>query len=142
MKQYRCKYFTLKELVCPEMLNLPEEILWGMFDKRVLKGADKIREKYGVVTINTGSLKECGLRSMDSKTGAKYSAHKFGRGLDLHIQRIENQWGGNKKAKIEAYNRVREQLMALSEFDDLNFEYGISWLHIDVVNRENRLFNP
>ncbi len=74
--------------------------------------------------------------------GAEWSAHKFGRALDIHIQRIENQWGGNKKAKIEAYNRVREQLMSMPEFDCLNFENGVSWLHCDTANRKNRLFNP
>ena len=141
MRQYRCKYFTIKELVNPVFLKLPEEVLWGLLDVRLLKCADKIREKYGVCTVNTGKLENCGLRPMDA-SGAKWSAHKFGRALDIHVQRIENQWGGNKKAKIEAYNRLREQLMAMPEFDGLNFENGVSWLHMDVVNRENRLFNP
>jgi len=141
MTQYRCKYFKIKELVAPSFIGLSEDILWGMLDVRLLKAADKIREKYGVCTVNTGKLTNCGLREM-SASGAKWSAHKFGRALDIHIQRIENQWGGKPQAKIEAYNRVREQLMALPEFDCLNFEHGISWLHVDVANRKNRLFNP
>lgn len=142
MSQYRCKYFTLKELVNPALLKqIPEDTLWALFDERLLKAADKIREKYGVCTVNTGKLENCGMRAMGA-SGAKWSAHKFCRGLDLHIQRIENQWGGNKKAKIEAYNRVREQLMAMPEFDVLNFEHGVSWLHMDTLNRKNRLFNP
>lgn len=148
MTQYRCKYFTLKELVHPDLLKaVPEDILWSLFDERLLKLADKIREKYGVCTVNTGKLVNCGLRKSDAD-GAKWSAHKFGRALDIHVQRIENQWGGKKAAKVDAYNRVREQLMALPEFDVLNFEHaskdspsGISWLHIDTANRKNRLFN-
>ena len=146
MKQYKCKYFTLKELVNPSLLSLPEDTLWGLLDSRLLKMADKIREKYGICTVNTGSLVDCGLRPMNA-SGAKYSAHKFGRALDIHIQSIEKQWGGNRSAKVDAYNRVREQLMALPEFDCLNFEHtskeypnGIPWLHIDTANRSNRLF--
>lgn len=141
MTQYRCKYFKIRELVAPSFLGIPEDILWGLFDVKLLKMADKIREKYGVCTVNTGALENCGLRPMMAG-GAEWSAHKFGRALDIHIQRIENQWGGNKKAKIEAYNRVREQLMSMPEFDCLNFENGVSWLHCDTANRKNRLFNP
>ena len=141
MTQYRCKYFKIKELVAPSFRGVSEDILWSLLDERLLKMADKIREKYGVCTVNTGALENCGLRPMTAG-GAAWSAHKFGRALDIHIQRIENQWGGKPKAKTEAYNRVREQLMALPEFDGLNFEHNISWLHIDTANRKNRLFNP
>lgn len=146
--QYRCKYFKIKELVNPAFLITNENILWRLFDERLLKGADKIREKFGPCTVNADGLTDCGLRKMDSKTGAIYSAHKFGRALDLHIRTIE-QAGGKikdpverKKFKTAEYNKVREQLMVNHEFDWLSFENGISWLHISVENRDNRLFNP
>lgn len=74
---YRCKYFTLRELVNPGFLGTSESILWRLFDERLLKLADKIREKYGPCTINANGLVDCGLRKMDSKTGARYSAHCF-----------------------------------------------------------------
>ena len=140
---YKCKYFKIKELVNPELLKtIPENTLWSMFDDRLLKCADLIREKYGVCTVNSGSWVDCGFRAIDSKNGAKWSAHKFGRALDLHIRSIELQYQGKKSAKTAQYNRVREQLLAEDRFDCLNFENDISWLHIDTYNRANRVFLP
>ena len=48
MAQYKCKYFTIQELVNPTLLaKIGEETAWKMFDDRLLRLADKIREKYG-----------------------------------------------------------------------------------------------
>ena len=148
MRQYRCKYFKIMELVHPSFLTTNENILWMLLDERVLKGADRIRELYGACTVNADGLTDCGLRKMDSKTGAVFSAHKFGRALDLHIRSIELEGAKikssveRKKFKIKEYNKVRERLMIMPEFDYLVFENGISWLHIACQNRDNRLFNP
>lgn len=150
---YKCKHFVLKELVHPSFLGTNENILWRLFDDRLLKSADGIRELYGACTVNANGLEDCGLRKMDSKTGAVFSAHKFGRALDLHIRSIEieamkiKDAVARKKWKIAAYNKVRESLMANPKFDVLCFEHnskdsptGISWLHIECTNREKRLF--
>ena len=143
MVQYKTKYFKIGELVNPTLLaQVGEETAWKLFDDRLLRMADKIREKYGPCTVNGSGLVDCGLRDINSTTGAKYSAHKLGRALDLHIVSIEKKWGTNKAAKTEDYNRVREQLMVNPSFDILNFENNISWLHVDTYNRKNRLFNP
>lgn len=145
---YKCKHFVLKELVHPSFLGTNESILWRLFDDRLLMSADWIREIYGACTVNANGLEDCGLRKMDSKTGAMFSAHKFGRALDLHIRSIEIEAGkikdavARKKWKISAYNKIRESLMLNHKFDALSFEHNISWLHIAVENRENRLFNP
>lgn len=145
---YKCKYFKIKEIVHPSFLSVAEWILWRLFDDRVLRSADKIREKYGACTVNADGLTDCGLRKMDSKTGAAFSAHKFGRALDLHIRTIElealkiKDATKRKKWKIVAYNKVREELIKNPEFNGLSFENNISWLHIEWTNRENRLFNP
>ena len=106
-----------------------------MFDDRLLRVADRYRENYGPIFINGRGLVDCGLREMDSKTGAKYSAHKFGRALDLHIISIENL-NLPKEEKIERYNRVRKEYI----YADINYEDNISWLHIDTYNRANKFF--
>ena len=134
--QYRCKYFKIEELVHPNLLKtIPEDILWSMFDDRLLRVADRYRENYGPIFINGRGLVDCGLREIDSKTGAKYSAHKFGRALDLHIISIENL-NLPKEEKIERYNRVRKEYI----YADINYEDNISWLHIDTYNRANKFF--
>lgn len=151
---YKAKYFSIRELVHPSFLGTSEDILWRLFDDRLLKYADKIREKYGACTVNANGLTDCGLRKMDSVTGAKFSSHKFGRALDIHIRSIELAAAEikdpvkRKEFKSKEYNKVRESLMLNYEFDGLCFEQnskeypkGIVWLHVSVENRPNRLFN-
>lgn len=146
---YKCKYFTIRELVNPALLKqIGENIAWTIFDEILLRSADLIREKYGPMTINTANLTDCGLRDPQSKTGAKYSMHKIGRALDGHIISIERAAAQitnpdeRKKYKICEYNRVRTELMADPKFVELNFENNINWLHFDTGNRAKRLFNP
>lgn len=140
---YKCKYFSIRELVHPDLLKtIPESTLWTLFDERLLRCADLIREKYGPCTVNASGLTDCGLRDPQSTTGAKYSMHKIGRAIDLHIRSIELQYVGNKSAKVAQYNRVREQLLDDEKFNVLNFEDNVSWLHCDTGNRIKRIFNP
>ena len=95
-RMYKCKYFKISELVAPALVKaLPENTLWALFDERLLRMADAIREKYGPCTVNGGGLTDCGLRDPQSATGAKYSMHKIGRALDMHIRSIELRWSGN-----------------------------------------------
>lgn len=139
---YKPKYFSIKELVNPILLNkIGIEIAWLLLDPYLLKSADKIREKYGPCTINIGELKDCGLRDWTTQTGAKYSAHKFARALDLHLQVIEKT-AKTKIEKTKMYNKIRQELLQDPEFELLNFEDNISWLHIDTFNRPRRIFNP
>ena len=140
---YKCKFFVIKELVNPTLLaRIGEKTAWTSFDDRLLRMADEIRKKYGPCTVNASGLVDCGLRDGNSTTGAKFSMHKIGRALDMHIRSIELQYAGNKAGKIKAYNRIREELMLDPKFDVLCFENGVSWLHCDTGNRQTRLFNP
>lgn len=155
MVQYKAKYFKIRELVHPDLLKqLPESTLWLIFDERLLRGADIIREIYGACTINTSNLDSCGFVPFDSGRDAKFSPHKFARGLDLHIVSIEKEAAKiadpvkRKKFKAQEYNKVRERLLLDQRITFLNFEYksascpdGCTWLHIDTYNRPNRLFN-
>ena len=139
---YMPKYFKITELVNPILLNkIGTETAWKLFDEQLLRAADKIREKYGVIFVNKGELKDCGLRDWTSPTGAKYSAHKFGRALDGHLMAIE-KLGLSKIEKTKMYNKIRAELMLDPQFNCLNFEDNVSWLHFDTFNRPKRLFNP
>ena len=139
---YIPKYFKITELVNPVLLNkIGTETAWKLFDENLLKAADKSRAKYGVRFVNKGELKDCGLRDWTSQTGAKYSAHKFGRALDGHIMAIE-KLGLSKIEKTKMYNKIRAELMLDPQFNCLNFEDNVSWLHFDTFNRPKRLFNP
>lgn len=140
---YKCRYFQIKELVPPQLLKYNESKLWLLFDERLLKAIDSIREKYGSIYINSTSagLTQCGFRLSDTKTGALFSQHKYGRAADLHIMSIESQ-KLSKTDKVKAYDNIRQELLSDFMFDSFNFEDGIHWLHIDLGNRPKRLFLP
>ena len=143
---YKCKYFQLKELVHPNLYSKYGEKLWIIFDERLLKFADLVREKYGPCTVNGSGLTNCGLRDFNSNTGAALSCHKFGKALDLHILSIEREFSGDKQGKAKAYKTIREELLALPGYEYINFETtsagkDITWLHIDTGNRTSRTFN-
>lgn len=146
--KYKCVFFKIKELVHPSFLKTSEVVLWRLFNEQLLRSADNIRRKYGACTVNADGLTDCGLRQMDSKTGAMFSAHKFGCALDLHIRIIElaalkiEDRDERKKWKIAEYNKVRRELIKDHDFDCLCFEDNIPWLHVATQNRKSRLFNP
>jgi hypothetical protein len=112
-----------------------------LFDERILKLIDVIREEYGPMTINDwawgGTNQFRGFRSGGCDVGATLSQHRFGRAVDMipkeiHPRQIrediiEDQWGRPYK-------------------DVGGLEMGISWLHIDVRARNDKgeinLFRP
>jgi len=139
---YRCKYFSIEELVSPAMhKEVHEEALWRMFDPDVLKAADWLRERYGPATINDwkwgGEFSQSGLRTPESKYYSPTSQHSKGCALDLKFRNktaqqirddlAEYQFQGNK---IPYFTRVENQ---------------VSWLHIDTKptgQSELYFFNP
>ena len=138
---YKCKYYSIKELVNPAFLKtFNEDMLWMFFDDRLLRAADILRQKYGIITVNAGSLTDAGARMQDTNTGAAYSAHKMFRALDLHIKAIDDKFSG--QLRINEYNAIRRSLLTDNRFDFLNFEDNISWLHCDTYNRDKRTFLP
>lgn len=155
MAQYKCKCFQLKELVPTKLLSqLGEKRAWLLFDDRILKAADVVREIFGPCTINTPAINMCGLVPFDSAREAKFSPHKFGRALDIHVLSIEKKAAeiqnqdDRKKFKAREYNKVRERLMSDPRLSAINFEDksasypdGITWCHMDTYNRPSRLFN-
>lgn len=147
--QYRCRYFKITEIVSPALLKeLGEALCWTLFDPQILKAADYIRELEGPITVNAYGLTDAGARALSTTTGAKYSAHKMFRALDLHVLAIEKQAtkgkasGEAKTMKIKLYDELRLKLLSDKNIGYLNYENAISWLHIDTYNRNVRIFNP
>ncbi len=141
---YKTTYFKIHELVSPELLEeIPEDILWEMFDTNLLVYADFVRETYGITTCNTIILTDCGARSGRNPAYPKYDPHKYFRALDLHIVAIDKERLGPERDI--AYNEVRAKLLkdyaSQSGVENIHFEENISWLHIDTYNRPSQTFN-
>lgn len=126
---YTCTHFAIHELVPQNVFHARGEKAWQLLDERLLKTLDRLRERYGSITVNNwywGREREwSGLRTKDSPYYSDYSQHTFGRAADCLF----------KKYTAE---KIRQDILANP--DDPAFELigsielGVSWLHFDVRN--------
>lgn len=121
---YIPKHFTLPELFPPSMLNCPEEILWGLFDERLLITLDAIRDYFEKpVYVNYAGMHCRGFRdSVYCKdVGAKYSMHRRGMAVDFNVQDIDTE-------------EVRQTILQnQNKFPHIKrMERGVPWIHFDL----------
>lgn len=129
---YKCKYFKIHELVPPNVYEERGERAWYLLDNRMLMVIDRLREKFGLMTINNyefGGVREwAGLRTSNSPYYSAYSQHSFGRAFDIIF-------------KDTSTDRVRNHILAnQEEFPEIGgIELGTSWLHIDGRNHDSKI---
>jgi len=130
----KCKWFKIQELVSPQAYKDRGDKAWQLLDDRLLITLDRLREKYGSMTINNwsygGDREWSGLRTPESPYYSKYSQHTHGRACDIIFKHVTAE-------------QVRQDI--LENPDDEIFEYinslelGVSWAHLDCRNVE-RIF--
>ena len=49
---YKCEYFKVHELVPPHVYNARGEKAWELLDEQLLRTLDRLRQRYGPMTIN------------------------------------------------------------------------------------------
>lgn len=126
---YQCKHFALHELLPVKSYQLRGEKGWALLDERLLITLDRLRKRYGPMTVNNwfwgGEREWSGLRTSDSPFYSRYSQHSFGRAADCLFSTV-------------TVDEVREDI--LTKLDEPIFEFigsvelGVSWLHFDVRN--------
>ena len=126
---YKCNHFAIHELVPRNVFEDRGEKAWELLDDRLLITLDRLRERYGSMTVNNwhwGKDREwSGLRTKESPFYSPYSQHTFGRAADCLFA----------KTSVE---QVRQDILSIST--DSTFEWigsvelGVSWLHFDVRN--------
>ena len=126
---YKCKYFEIHELVPPKVYYHRRERAWELIDDRVLITLDRLRERFGRMTVNNyvwgGEREWSGLRTPDSPYFSPNSQHTFGRAMDCLFDDIKP-------------HNIRAQM--LGSPNDETFEYitaiemNVGWLHFDVRN--------
>lgn len=141
---YKCKHFTIKELVSPVVYNSWGESAWMFFDEEVLKDLDTIREHWGKpIIINNwakgGNLKQCGLRSnMDdlvkNKKSLYLSAHCMGKAFDVHDTK-----GSNKALFNLIYNLIEQKKTKTIKRLE-NFNNTPTWVHCDSFQTSKIVF--
>ena len=124
---YKCKFFNVKELVDKNTYEARGEKAWQLFDDRVLRLADFLREKFGPMVCNTwhtgGGTQWRGIRFPDSNVYSPYSQHSFGRGLDLLPTQHSAEY-------IRTWLKANWEELGLGF--PITIEEDVSWLHVDV----------
>lgn len=89
MKRVRINdYFFLDEFIPPEIYSVRGSRSIQLMDDRIIEGVTLLRKYAGVPFIinnwaNGGKRDESGLRLPNTRTGARWSQHKFGRACDI-----------------------------------------------------------
>lgn len=126
------RYFTLKEVVSPTVIEKRKEKAWAVFDIRLLDVMVWVREGIGKpITINHGTSVQRGFREnicqiVKDKTaqGILYvSGHPLGKAFDFDVK-------GMKAEDVRKW--IREHIDECPW--PIRLEKKVSWVHIDVMN--------
>ena len=126
-----------KNFYADEFLH-PEETDINKIDLRLIEVAQWLRDALGKsITINNyatgGQYKESGLRSQTTTTGAKKSAHKEGKAIDIKVS------GMTAKDVYEFCLKNSDTLyeMGIREIEDAR--YTPSWTHLSTRGNWERI---
>ena len=126
-----------KSFFADEFLH-PDETDINKIDLRLIEVAQWLRDTLAKpVTINNyatgGQYKESGLRSLTTTTGAKKSAHKEGKAIDIKVK------GKTAKDVYEFCLKHSDVLysMGIREIEDSR--YTATWTHISTRGNWERI---
>ena len=131
------QYFSIKELVPPDVYKIHGEGAWRFIDADLLRVLLVIREEIGrPITINNwafgGGMTQRGLRHnlspLTTRSGRVYlSAHIFGKAVDFNVK-------GMTACEVREWIEDNADLLPASVRLERN-KGGepISWVHLDVL---------
>lgn len=125
---YTPKNFSIRELVSPALLaSVGERVAWQMFDERLLRNLQWLRERFGVTYVNVNGVFEH--RGFDEggyrKSGT--SQHNHGRAIDCHFRDYTIQQV-HDILKVEYKNMPEPNIWVEATHNGK----PITWLHMDV----------
>jgi hypothetical protein len=123
--------FYLDEFVCPEIYSARGAKAAQLIDIRIVLAVQFLRNTIGKpIRLNTwwngGNLDERGLRTMDTKTGARWSQHKYGRAADISIEGMTPQQIQSVILQYEEMMITKQWITVLEDVRDT-----ATWCHID-----------
>ncbi len=125
------EHFFLDEVIPPEIYSVRKAASIELMDSRILTGLQKLRTYAGVpFTVNNwatgGPRHESGLRLANTRTGAKWSQHKYGRAIDIVPRGMTvRQLFNILKAHEDEF--VSNGWITTVE----NVDATLTWLHVD-----------
>lgn len=136
---YKCKHFIIEELVDKETFEkTPEHKLWTVFDDRLLKSIDFLREEIGVpITINNwkwgGDRQWSGYRPPGSPYYSQWSQHSSGRSVDMIFKGIPAVEVRHRIKKLLKQGKLNNITPSLT-FEEKMKGKEITWVHMDIRN--------
>ena len=129
------KYFDVRELVPPSIWSTYGITARQFLRPELLRVLDLLREKVGrPVVVNNwhtgGQFRESGYRVPYTKTGARYSQHKFGAAADVKVA------GMSPKDVLAVILSNEAEFIAAGLTTFENVDFTPTWLHLDVRWRE------
>lgn len=123
--------FHLDEFIDPSTYASRGEKSLSLMDHRIIVLAQWLLETLDKpITINNwatgGQYRESGLRNFNTKTGAKWSQHKFGRAIDVKCKDATPK-------QIFAVIKAHEQYLIDNQICTTieNTDYTKTWIHLD-----------
>lgn len=128
------KYFQLKELVCPHILNQYGEKAWQFLSTELLSTLYVLRTKVinrPMIINNDTTFTQRGIRCnicslVKGKTKPYMSAHCLGKAVDFHCSDITPE---------ECRQLIKKNI---NEFEyPIRLEEGVNWCHLDTYTLDS-----
>lgn len=121
-------YFKASELVSNLTYELYKEDSLYLMDDRILWTLDSLKKYFKVpITVNNwktgGQFSQRGYRD-DVNTGAKFSAHRYGRAADFNVQGITSE----QFRQMVRDGKLDIQLKYINRIED-----KVNWVHLDCI---------
>lgn len=129
---YTPQHFVMQEFLPRQLYEqlVRDGMLWKgwlLIDERILRLADRLRDKLGSLRINDwhagGTRNESGLRLPGMATFKQTSQHSFGRAIDC----VSPSLSGEDMRRV-----ILSEPAAFPELTAM--EKDVTWLHVDVRN--------
>ena len=130
---YKCKHFCIEELVSPAVYEKKGEKCWRWFNPIALQGIDKLRDRYGGMTINNwkwgGNRDGSGFHFKGEENRSEFSGHRMWGSFDIIPQQLSAL-----ELRIDLLGHEPTQnglLPSIKGFEEITeIEYGVTWFHV------------
>lgn len=133
MYKYVCDHFCIEELVSPAVYEAKGDKCWRWFDSVALKGLDKLREKFGRMTINNwkwgGIYDGRGFHFKGEENRSEFSGHRMWASFDIGFE----DYTAAEVREILLGSEPTESgvLPSIEGFEEITeLEFGITWFHV------------
>ncbi len=130
---YKCKYFDIRELVSPSVYEAKGDRCWRWFDPVALQGLDKLRDRFGPLTINNwhleGDRDGSGFHFAGEEKRSEFSGHRQWGSFDILPSKLSPK---QMRIALLGYEPTQNGILpTIDGFEEITeLEYQINWFHV------------